>query len=61
MEWAKSKLVTNLALTGFEGGHVRALADVSLHVETAIGDYGVAEDAHSILCHFLSSQFKVIS
>ena len=61
MEWAKSQVITSLALTGFEGGRVRALADISLHVETAIGDYGVAEDAHSILCHFLSSQFKVVS
>jgi len=36
------------------------LADTSLHVPTSDGDYGVAEDAHSMLCHFLSSQFRGI-
>jgi len=59
MEWAKGHGVKVLALTGFNGGKVKDLADISIHVPTEIGDYGVAEDAHSILCHFLSSQFRI--
>ena len=59
MEWAKGHDVKVLALTGFSGGRVKDLADISIHVPTEIGDYGVAEDAHSILCHFLSSQFRI--
>ena len=61
MEWAKDNGVKVLALTGFSGGKVKDLADISIHVPTQIGDYGVAEDTHSILCHFLSSQFRTNS
>ena len=58
MEWAKNNGVKTLALTGFDGGKAKILADSSVHVPTSNGDYGVAEDAHSMLCHFLSSQFR---
>jgi len=58
MEWAKKNQVKTMALTGFDGGEAKNLADISIHVPTAIADYGAAEDAHSILCHFLSSQFR---
>jgi D-sedoheptulose 7-phosphate isomerase len=58
MAWASENGVSNLALTGFDGGQAKLFADVSLHVPTAIGEYGVAEDAQSILCHFLSLQFR---
>ena len=58
MEWAKNNEVKTLALTGFDGGNAKILADSSVHVPTSNGDYGVAEDAHSMLCHFLSSQFR---
>ena len=56
MNWAKANGLSNLALTGFDGGQAKLIADFSLHVPTAIGDYGVAEDSHSILCHYLSMQ-----
>jgi len=58
MNWARSNGISNLALTGFDGGQAKLLADTSLHVPTAHGEYGVAEDAQSILCHYLSSQFR---
>jgi D-sedoheptulose 7-phosphate isomerase len=56
--WATNNQVETIALTGFDGGEANKLADNSIHVPTDIGDYGVAEDAHSIICHFLSSQFR---
>ena len=56
--WAKNNQVKTIALTGFDGGEANKLADISIHIPTEIGDYGVAEDAHSIVCHFLSAQFK---
>ena len=56
--WAKNNQVKTIALTGFDGGEANKMADISLHIPTEIGDYGVAEDTHSIICHFLSSQFK---
>ena len=56
--WAKNNQVKTIALTGFDGGEANKIADISIHIPTEIGDYGVAEDTHSIICHFLSSQFK---
>ena len=58
IDWAKNNQVKTVALTGFDGGQANRLADISIHIPTEIGDYGVAEDAHSIVCHFLSLQFK---
>ena len=56
--WAKNNQVKTIALTGFNGGEANKMADISIYIPTEIGDYGVAEDAHSIVCHFLSAQFK---
>jgi len=56
--WAKNNQVKTIALTGFDGGEANKMADISIYIPTEIGDYGVAEDVHSIVCHFLSSKFK---
>lgn len=58
LSWAKNNQVKSIALTGFDGGKAKKMADISLHVPTKNGDYGVTEDAHSIICHFLASQFR---
>ena len=58
LSWAKNNQIKTIALTGFDGGEANRIADISIHIPTEIGDYGVAEDTHSIICHFLSSQFK---
>lgn len=49
---AKSKGAKVLALTGFTGGELKNLADVSLHVP--VENYGVVEDAHQSLMHVLA-------
>lgn len=59
LEFGKENTVTTIAFTGFSGGSARELCDVSVHVKTAIGDYGIAEDAHSILMHFICGQLRV--
>lgn len=41
------------AITGFDGGALREIADVAIHVPTAIGDYGVAEDIHLMVGHMV--------
>lgn len=58
IEWANANGVKTLSLTGFEGGKARRISDYSIHVPTEVGDYGVAEDSHSILCHFISAQMR---
>lgn len=43
-----------VGLTGFAGGRLKDIADVSVHVETENGDYGPAEDAHLVVNHMVT-------
>lgn len=56
VQWAKDNGVHTIAMTGFNGGKCRALADISLHVEAK--NYGVAEDCHHALMHILSQYLR---
>ncbi len=47
--------IRTVALTSFDGGKMRALADEGVHVPTEIGEYGPAEDAHLILDHLIGA------
>jgi len=56
-QWARDNGLKVIAMTGFDGGRVRKLADVSLHVE---GDnYGVIEDTHQALMHILAQFLRL--
>ena len=50
---AREKGVRVVAVTGFDGGKLKSLADVSVHISTAPGDYGVAEDLHLSVGHII--------
>lgn len=50
---AREKGVRVVAVTGFDGGKLKSLADVSVHIPTALGDYGVAEDLHLSVGHII--------
>jgi D-sedoheptulose 7-phosphate isomerase len=58
INYANENKIGTLSMTGFTGGELSKISKVSLHVPTIEGDYGVAEDCHSILCHFLSEQLR---
>ena len=58
MKWAKENSIVTVALTGFSGGSARTLADASVHVMTANGDYGVVEDVHLTICHMVSESLR---
>ena len=51
VEVAKTNGVQTVALTGFDGGLLKNRADLTVHVPTKVGDYGVAEDAHLAIGH----------
>ena len=55
VEYAKSRKATIIGLTGFDGGKLRELSDISLHVSTARGEYGPVEDLHMIFDHLIGS------
>jgi D-sedoheptulose 7-phosphate isomerase len=46
---------TVIGCTGFDGGALRKLSDISFHIETPQGEYGLVEDVHTILDHLLHS------
>lgn len=52
LSWARDHGMRTIALTGFDGGAARQLADVSLHVNAA--NYGIVEDLHLAVMHALA-------
>jgi D-sedoheptulose 7-phosphate isomerase len=44
-----------VALTAFDGGKMRKMADEGIHVPTGLKEYGPAEDAHMILDHLVGA------
>lgn len=52
IQWARDNGIGTIALTGFEGGRTRRLAEVALHVDA--DNYGVVEDVHQSLMHTLA-------
>ena len=54
-EWVKAHGGKVIGLTGFDGGKLGELCDLSIHVKTPKGEYGAVEDIHMILDHLISS------
>ena len=52
---AKQKGATTVGLTAFDGGKLRDVVDVSVHIPTNKGEYGPAEDGHMVLDHLVGS------
>jgi D-sedoheptulose 7-phosphate isomerase len=55
--YAKETGATVIGFTGFDGGRLKKMADISFHIETPKGEYGLVEDIHTILDHLLHSYF----
>lgn len=51
-EAARARGIPVIGLTGFDGGRLRATADVALHADAA--NYGIVEDCHQSLIHILA-------
>jgi D-sedoheptulose 7-phosphate isomerase len=54
VEYANSHGATTIGFTGFDGGRLRDLAQVSVHIESTRDEYGPVEDVFSVLCHAVS-------
>lgn len=52
---AKSKSMFVIGLSGFDGGQLRSISDVSIHVDAS--NYGVVEDSHQIIMHMIGLYF----
>jgi phosphoheptose isomerase len=54
--WARSHGLRTIALTGFNGGKARMLAEVAIHVESS--NYGIIEDLHQTVMHSLAQYVR---
>lgn len=57
-EWVKAHGGKTIALVGFDGGALRKMCDIVLHVETPKGEYGPVEDVHMVLNHLFISYLQ---
>ncbi len=55
IEYAKANGAFTVGLTGFDGGQLKELAHLNLHVPSNKGEYGPAEDGHIIIDHLVGS------
>jgi D-sedoheptulose 7-phosphate isomerase/D-glycero-D-manno-heptose 1,7-bisphosphate phosphatase len=56
IECALARGLATIALTGFDGGAARQLAEISIHVDVA--NYGVVEDIHQGIIHVLAQYLR---
>lgn len=56
LHWAREHDLRTIALTGFEGGQARALAEVAIHVDST--NYGIIEDLHQAIMHALAQYIR---
>ncbi len=54
-DYARVRGIKTVAITAFDGGKLRTIADESVHVPTEPKEYGPAEDAHMVLDHLLGA------
>lgn len=58
VEYCNSMGVNTISLTGFDGGQLSKISKITVHAKSEIGDYGVAEDTHSVVCHYVAEVIR---
>lgn len=56
VEYAKEKKAIVIGFTGFNGGKLRELSDICIHINC--DNYGQIEDIHMLLCHLISQGIR---
>jgi D-sedoheptulose 7-phosphate isomerase len=54
-EHARSAGIKTVAITGFDGGRMKTMADEGIHVRTEPKEYGPVEDVHMVIDHLVGS------
>lgn len=60
VEWAKANGAGTIGLTGFDGGKLRQMVDIVVHVPTRTGEYGPVEDVHMIFDHLVATYLRAL-
>ena len=55
IDTAKKMNTITVGISAFDGGKMKEMVDISVHVPTEKGEYGPAEDAHMVLEHLVSN------
>jgi len=58
VELAKSRHISVIGLSGFDGGRLNELADAKILVKTEKGKYGIVEGAHGVILHLITVYFQ---
>tara|TARA_Y100001935_G_scaffold242774_1_gene233519 strand:+ start:621 stop:1244 length:624 start_codon:yes stop_codon:yes gene_type:complete len=58
-KWVKSKKGKIISILGFDGGLIKKLSNVCVHIKSEKGDYGPVEDIQLIVNHILAHWFQV--
>jgi len=56
LTWARDRGLRTIALTGFDGGGAKAVAEVAIHVDDT--NYGIIEDLHQAIMHALAQYIR---
>ncbi|MDP3791521.1 MAG: SIS domain-containing protein [Candidatus Omnitrophota bacterium] len=51
--WVKKRGGRVIGLVGFDGGKLKEISDICVHVNTPKGEYGPVEDIHMIMDHLI--------
>ena len=54
-DYAKSIGIKTIAITSFDGGNMKNIADQNVYIPTELKEYGPAEDSHMILDHLVGA------
>ena len=54
-QWVKQRAGTTVGIVGFDGGKLKDICDIVIHVRTEKGEYGPVEDVHMIIDHLISN------
>jgi phosphoheptose isomerase len=56
LTWARDQGLRTIAITGFDGGPARSIAETTVHVDCT--NYGVVEDLHQSIMHALAQYIR---
>lgn len=57
-KWVKSKGGSVISIVGFDGGKLKKISDLAIHIKSEKGDYGPVEDLQLIINHILAHWFQ---
>ena len=57
LDYVKEQKAVIIGMTGFSGGQLKKLCDISYHIDSEKGEYGVVEDLHMILDHIIYTYY----